>query len=137
MSNGCFEHHQPIITNACPTKRCQKSLHPKLVSIFPGVSKKKRERCHIVTSGFGRENFTKANPRTKTKALQKKKKKKKKTIQEQREVACTRAKTARSVSFSQILYILSKQELSYRWDVTCMFLDANQSETSSVNRTQY
>lgn len=63
--------------------------------------------------------------------------KKKKTIQEQREVACTRAKTARSVSFSQILYILSKQELSYRWDVTCMFLDANQSETSSVNRTQY
>ena len=72
MSNGCFEHHQPIITNACPTKRCQKWLHPKLVSIFPG--KKKRERCHIVTSGFGRENFTKANPRTKTKALQKKKK---------------------------------------------------------------
>ena len=41
------------------------------------------------------------------------------------------------LSFSQILYILSKQELSYRWDVTCMFLDANQSETSSVNRTQY
>ena len=76
MSNGCFEHHQPIITNACPTKRCQKSLHPKLVSIFPGVSKKKRERCHIVTSGFGWENFTKANPKTKTKALQKKKKKK-------------------------------------------------------------
>lgn len=57
--------------------------------------------------------------------------------QEQRELACTRAKTARSVSFSQILHILSKQELSYRWDVTCMFLDANQSETSSVNRTQY
>lgn len=25
---------------------------------------------------------------------------------------------------------LSKQELSYRWDVTCMFLDANQSETA-------
>ena len=66
-----------------------------------------------------------------------KKKKKKDTIQEQREVACTRAKTARSISFSQILHILSKQELSYRWDVTCMFLDANQSETSSVNRTQY
>ena len=53
----------------------------------------------------------------------------------QREVACTRAKTARRVSFSKILHILSKQELSYRWDVTCMFLDANQSETSSVNRT--
>ena len=67
----------------------------------------------------------------------KKKKKKQDTIQEQREVACTRAKTARSVSFSQILHILSKQELSYRWDVTCMFLDANQSETSSVNRIQY
>ena len=107
---------------------------PKACIHLPWSFQKKRERCHIVTSGFGRENFTKANPRTKTKALQKKKKK---TIQEQREVACTRAKTARSVSFSQILHILSKQELSYRWDVTCMFLDANQSETSSVNRTQY
>ena len=64
-------------------------------------------------------------------------KKKKDTIQEQREVARTRAKTARSVSFSKILHILSKQELRYRLDVTCMFLDANQSETSSVNRIQY
>ena len=72
--------------------------------------------------------FYQANPKTKTKALQKKEKQD--TIQEQREVACTRAKTARSVSFSNILHILSKQELSYRWDVTCMFLDANQSETA-------
>ena len=28
----------PIITNACPPKRFQKSLHPKLVAILPGVS---------------------------------------------------------------------------------------------------
>ena len=81
--------------------------------------------------------FYQSKSQNENEGLAKKKKKKKKTIQEQREVACTRAKTARSVSFSQILYILSKQELSYRWDVTCMFLDANQSETSSVNRTQY
>ena len=81
---------------------------PKACIHFPWSFQKKRERCHIVTSGFGRENFTKANPKTKTKALQKKKKKD--TIQEQRE-ACTRAKTARSVSFSKILHILSNQEL--------------------------
>ena len=81
--------------------------------------------------------FYQSKSQNENEGLAKKKKKKKNTIKEQREVACTRAKTARSVSFSQILYILSKQELSYRWDVTCMFLDANQSETSSVNRTQY
>lgn len=114
-----------------PRNHCTRSLYPFSLE-FP---KKKRERCHIVTSGFGRENYTKANPKTKTKALQKKKKKD--TIQEQREVARTRVKTARSVSFSKILHILSTQELRYRLDVTCMFLDANQSETSSVNRIQY
>ena len=110
-------------------------IAPKACIHFPWSFQKKRKRRHIVTSDFGRENFTKANPKTNTKALRKKKKRE--TIQEQREVACTRAKTARRVSFSKILHILSKQELSYRWDVTCMFLDVNQSETSSVNRIQY
>ena len=101
---------------------------PKACIHFPWSFQKKRERRHIVTNGFGREIFTKANPKTNTKALLKKKKRD--TIQEQREVACTGAKTARRVSFSKILHILSKQELSYRWDVTCTFLDANQSETA-------
>ena len=32
------EYHRPIITNGCPPKRFQKSLHPKLVAILPGVS---------------------------------------------------------------------------------------------------
>ena len=32
-----FGYHGTIITNACPPKQSQKSLHPKLVAIFPKV----------------------------------------------------------------------------------------------------
>ena len=32
-----FGYHGTIITNACPPKGSQKSLHPKLVPIFPKV----------------------------------------------------------------------------------------------------
>ena len=35
--NSWLEYHRPIITNACPTKRFQKSLYPKLVAILPIV----------------------------------------------------------------------------------------------------
>ena len=35
---GCLEYHRPIITNACPPRRSQKSLHPKHVLILPWVS---------------------------------------------------------------------------------------------------
>ena len=33
MVNGCLGYHQPIITNPCPPKRSQESLHRKLVPI--------------------------------------------------------------------------------------------------------
>ena len=33
MVNGCLGYHQPIITNACPPKQSQESLHRKLESI--------------------------------------------------------------------------------------------------------
>ena len=38
LVNSCLEYHRPIITNACPPKQSQKSLHPKLVPILPRVS---------------------------------------------------------------------------------------------------
>jgi len=38
LVNGCLEYHRPIITDACPPKQSQKSLHPKLVTILPRVS---------------------------------------------------------------------------------------------------
>ena len=34
----CLEYHRPIITNACPPKQSQKSLHQKLVPIRLRVS---------------------------------------------------------------------------------------------------
>ena len=37
MAHYCLEYHRPIITNACPPKRPQKSLRAKLVPILPGV----------------------------------------------------------------------------------------------------
>ena len=38
LANSCLEYHRPIITNACPSKRSQKSLHLKLVPILTRVS---------------------------------------------------------------------------------------------------
>ena len=38
LVNGCLEYHRPIVTNPCPPKRSQKSLHQKLVPILPRVS---------------------------------------------------------------------------------------------------
>ena len=38
LANGCLKYHRPIITNACPRKHSQKSLHPYLVLILPRVS---------------------------------------------------------------------------------------------------
>ena len=38
LVNGCLEYHQPIITNACPSKWSQKSWRQKLVPILPRVS---------------------------------------------------------------------------------------------------
>ena len=35
LVNGCLEYHRPIITSACPLKRSQTSLRPKLVPISP------------------------------------------------------------------------------------------------------
>lgn len=79
---------------------------PKACIHFPWSFQKKRERCHIVTNGFGREIFTKATEsQNENEGLAKKK-----TQFKNKE----KVQTARSVSF--------------RWDVTCVFLDANQSE---------
>lgn len=36
--HGCLEYRRPIMTNACPPKRFQKSLHPELVPILMWVS---------------------------------------------------------------------------------------------------
>lgn len=36
--HGCLGYHRPIMTNACPPKRFQKSLHPELVPILMWVS---------------------------------------------------------------------------------------------------
>ena len=38
LVNGCLEYHRPIITSACPLKRSQTSLRPKLVPILLHVS---------------------------------------------------------------------------------------------------
>ena len=38
LVDGWLEYHRPIITNACPHKRSQKSLQAKLVPILPRVS---------------------------------------------------------------------------------------------------
>ena len=38
LVNGCPEYHRPIITSACPLKRSQTSLRPKLVPILLHVS---------------------------------------------------------------------------------------------------
>ena len=38
IEHGCLEYRRPIMTNACPPKRFQKSLHPELVPILMWVS---------------------------------------------------------------------------------------------------
>ena len=48
LVNGYPGHHRPIMIDAFPPKQSQKSLHPRLVSILPGVSEAGNETGIII-----------------------------------------------------------------------------------------